>query len=212
VTVLKDRWEERVLPHLVEATCGSRQVRPLREQVCGGLAGRVLEIGFGSGLNVPHYPGAVQVVHAVEPNDVAWRIARRRVAASPVQVVRSGLDGRHLAEDDGSFDHVLTTFTLCTVPDLRQVLSEVHRVLRPGGRVHFLEHGLAPDLGVRRWQQRLEPLQRRVAGGCHLTRRPVAAVGEAGFDDLDVTARYLPGPAVLRPMGYLYLGSGRRVS
>jgi ubiquinone/menaquinone biosynthesis C-methylase UbiE len=195
-----------VLPHVVEKSCGTAELSPYRAATCEGLSGRVLEVGFGSGLNCAHYPAAVEEVAAVEPNDRAWRMAQPRVEASGARVTRSGLDGQRLTEPDGSVDHVLTTFTLCTIADVRVALDEMRRVLRPGGEVHFLEHGLAPSPRVRRWQRRLEPVQRRVAGGCHLTREPAALLTAAGFEVLEVSTGYLPGPAFTKPMAHLYRG------
>lgn len=200
-------YQERVLPHIVERTCGVGELEERRRAVCEGLAGRVLELGFGSGLNCAHYPTGVTEVAAVEPSDVAWRMAARRVAAATPAIERSGLDGERLGEPDGSVDHVLSTFTLCTIPDVRAALTEALRVLRPGGRLHFLEHGLAPSPRVRTWQRRLEPLQKRLGGGCHLTRQPVELLTSAGFEVLQVETGYLPGPAVSRPMAHLYRGT-----
>jgi ubiquinone/menaquinone biosynthesis C-methylase UbiE len=202
-------WEERVVPHLVEASCGTGAVRWHRRIAVEGLHGRVVEVGFGSGLNVPHYPAGVTSVHAVEPSDRAWALAAPRVASSPVAVVRSGLDGQALAEDDDSFDCALVTFSLCTIPDQRAALREVRRVLRPGGTLHFLEHGIAPDPRVVRWQHRLEPVQRRLGGGCHLTRDPVADVRSAGFEVLDTQWEYLRGPAVGHAFGSVHRGVAR---
>ena len=199
-------WERHVLPRVIDRVCGVGELHERRAVVCSGLEGRVVELGFGSGLNVEHYPPAVTEVRAVEPNDDAWKLARRRIAAGSTSVARSGLDGQRLAEEDGSCDDVLSTFVLCTIPDHRAALAEAFRVLRPGGELHFLEHGLAPDPGVQRWQHRLEPLQRRLAGGCRLTRRPVEAAEEAGFEVRDVEEGYLPGPAIGRPGGYVYRG------
>ena len=159
-------YRDQVLPRVINVTCGSSIARPLRERACAGLTGEVLEIGFGSGLNVPFYPPAVSSVSAVEPAGLGWRLAAKRVEASPVPVRRAGLDGQALPFADDSFDSALSTWTLCTIPDPGAALRELLRVLRPGGTFHFLEHGLAPDEKVRRWQRRLEPVQRRVAGGC----------------------------------------------
>jgi SAM-dependent methyltransferase len=177
-----------------------------RERVCAGLRGRVLEIGFGSGLNLGCLPHEVTSVVAVEPSDVGWRLSAKRRAASVVPVERRGLDGQAIDEADGSCDAALSTFTLCTIPDAGKALREVRRVLRPGAELHFLEHGHSPDPGVARWQRRLEPLQRRVAGGCHLTRDLPALLAEAGFDVVDLEVGYLPGPAPSHPFGYLYAG------
>jgi ubiquinone/menaquinone biosynthesis C-methylase UbiE len=145
------------------------------------LRGRVVEIGFGSGLNIPHYPPDLEAVLAVEPSALAWRMAALRIDASPVPVSLVGLDGQHIPLPDASCDAALLTFTLCTVPDPQQVLSELGRVLRPGGTVHFVEHGLSPDPGVAKWQRRIEPLRCRPAGGCHLTRDPTKSMEQAGF-------------------------------
>lgn len=197
-------WEDRVLPHCVELTLGTGLVKARREQVCSGLSGRVLEIGFGSGLNVEHYPPAVDRVAAVEPSDVAWHIAEtKHSGGGRPPVVRAGLDGQELALADGSMDAALSTFTLCTIPQVEVALAEVARVLRPGGAFHFLEHGLAPDPGVARWQHRLTPVQRRLAAGCHLDR-PIAEVVEgSGLVVEDLDTFYLPG---LKVFGRIYLG------
>jgi SAM-dependent methyltransferase len=187
-------YEDRVLPRVVDKMCGAREMTRWRAATVDGLAGTVVEIGFGSGLNVPVYPPEVERVHAVEPAAVARRLAAPRIAASSVPVDHVGLRGESLPLDDDSCDGALCTFTLCTIPGVEQALAEVRRVLRPGGRFHFLEHGLAPDAGVVRWQRRLEPLQRRLAGGCHLTRDPVALVTAAGFEIERVEHRYARGP------------------
>jgi len=191
-------YSTQVVPRLVNTACGSRVTRVRRQQVCSGLHGRVLEIGFGSGLNVPFYPADVQVVDAVEPADVGWRLAARRLAASPVAVRRSGLDGQLLPFADDTFDGALSTWTLCTIPDPLAALREVRRVLRPGAALHFVEHGLAPDASVQRWQHRLEPFQQRLAGGCHLTRPITALISDAGWDVLGLQTLYERGaPKVL---------------
>ena len=201
-------YRDHVLPRLVDKTCGVAAIEPQRRRVCTGLAGEVLEIGFGSGHDVPHYPAEVTRVRAVEPSDLAWRLAGERVAASPVPVERAGLDGQRLDLADESVDAVLVAFSLCTIPDALAALGEMRRVLRPEGRVHFLEHGLAPDGDVRRWQRRIEPIQKRLAGGCHLTREPVALLEQAGFAIVEVEEFYQPDTP--RPMGALSLGVARR--
>jgi ubiquinone/menaquinone biosynthesis C-methylase UbiE len=186
-------YGEQVLPRIVNVACGLKNNEPLRRRVCAELDGEVVELGFGSGHNVPFYPEAVKRVAAIEPADVGWKLARKAVSASPVPVERSGLDGQSLPFADDSFDAALSTWTLCTIPDVAAALSEVRRVLRPGGTLHFLEHGLAPDERVRRWQHRLEPVQKRLFGGCHLTRPIVDLLAAAGFTITELDVFYEEG-------------------
>jgi SAM-dependent methyltransferase len=187
-------YRDKLLPRLVERACGTAELRPWRERVTAGLHGRVVEIGFGSGLNVPHYPDDVEVVLAVEPAELSRRLAAPRVQASPVDVQHVGLDGQSLPIDDHTCDAALSTFTLCTIPDVGAALGEVRRVLKPGGRLHFLEHGLSPDASVATWQRRLDPIQHVVGDGCHLTRDAIALVEAAGFTIDWVDQRYGRGP------------------
>lgn len=210
-------WNDALVPRVTDVLLGAGRIHDLRERVCAGLVGEVLEIGFGSGLNASHYPAAVTKVWAVEPSDVAWDIAEARqresARAEPGRppVVRAGLDGQVLDLPDASMDSALSTFTLCTIPDVVAALREVRRVLRPGGALHFLEHGLAPDPGVARWQHRLTPLQRRVAAGCHLDRPVATLVEEGGLVVEDLDTFYLGGavPGV-KVAGHLYLGRAVR--
>lgn len=199
-------WNERVVPRLVDAALRGPEIEQLREQVCAGLRGSVLELGLGSGMNTPFYPAEVDSVDAVEPSDLGWELSARRRSETTVPVRRVGLDGQALDADDAAYDAVLSTFTLCTIPDVALALREVRRVLRPGGTFHFLEHGLGPSAGVRRWQGRLEPVQKRVAGGCHLTRDVPTLVAAAGLEVEDLDQHYLEGPGFMKPWTYLSLG------
>ena len=186
-------YAEQVLPRIVNAACGMKSSNPLRSRVCEGLHGHVVEIGFGSGLNIPFYPDSVTGVAAIEPADLGWKLAGKRLADSAVPVERSGLDGQSLPLPDDSCDTALSTWTLCTIPDAVAALQEVRRVLKPGGTLHFVEHGLAPDDKVRHWQHRLEPMQKRLFGGCHLTRPIADLLTKAGFTITEVDVFYEKG-------------------
>ena len=201
-------YEEQVLPRFVDLVLSGRQFTELRARVAADLDGEVLEVGFGSGRNVPHYPPGVKRVLAVDPAEVGRTLARHRLAASPVPVEFVGLDGENLPMPDESVDHVLTTWTLCTIPDVDRALAEMRRVLRPGGAVHFLEHGRSADPKVARWQDRLTPLQRKVAGGCHLNRPVERLITDAGLRVTKLETYSLKGP---KTFGSMYEGAATKV-
>ena len=196
-------YVDRILPRCTHLLLSGTEFTKIRSRVASGLTGDVLEVGFGSGLNVPYYPSEVDRVLAVDPAVVGRKLAAGRVSASPVPVEYVGLDGASLPLESATIDHVLVTWTLCTIPEVDDALDEVHRVLRPGGQLHFVEHGLSPDLGVAKWQHRLTPLQRRVAGGCHLNRPIDRLIEGAGFAVTQLDTYQLGGP---RPMSYMYEG------
>jgi ubiquinone/menaquinone biosynthesis C-methylase UbiE len=167
---------------------GQKRMADVRARVCAALLGEVVEVGFGTGLNVPYYPPDVKRVLAVEPSRVCMRIAESRIARSSTHVQLAGLDGQQLDLPSDQFDAVLSTWTLCTIPDLAAALGEIWRVLKAGGSLRFVEHGLAPDPKVALWQHRLEPINKRLAGGCHLTRQIPEMIASAGFaiEQLDI--------------------------
>ena len=199
-------WEGQVLPRVIDKVLGNEEMAKVRVRSLDGLHGTVVEIGFGSGPNVPLYPEAVTKVYAVDPSAVGRKLAAGRVAASPIPIEFVGLDGEHLPLADDAADSALSTWTLCTIPDVGAALGELRRVLRPGGELYFLEHGHSPVDKVARRQQRFDPLQRRVAGGCHLTRDIPALLDDAGFDVDRVVEFDIAGPKI---MSHMFSGVAR---
>lgn len=196
-------YGDQVLPRIINVVLSNGEFRKIRQRVATRLSGDVLEVGFGSGLNVPFYPSDVRRVFAVDPATVGRKLAAKRVSASSVPVEYVGLDGASLPLDSESVDHVLVTWTMCTIPGVEQALGEIRRVLKSGGQVHFAEHGRSPDPKVARHQDRLNPLQRRFAGGCNLNRPIDRLVTDAGFEITKLENFYLKGP---RAMSYMYEG------
>ncbi len=201
-------YEARILPRLTDRVMRGQDFGRLRARATAGLSGEVLEIGFGSGLNVPYYPPAVKRVRAVDPAALGRRLAARRVAGSPVPVEYIGADAQRLPLADASIDHALSTWTLCTVPDPARALAEIRRVLRPGGVLHFAEHGRSPDPRVARTQDRFTPLQRRLAGGCHLNRPISDLLTAAGFGLTSLDTFYMAGAG--HAWSYTFLGTAAR--
>lgn len=201
-------YRDQVLPRIQNKVMDREPNRAMRARACEGLAGTVVEVGFGTGLNAPFYPDTVDKVIAIEPSQVCMRIAAPRIDAAGVSVELGGLTGERLDLPSGELDAVLSTWTLCTIPNLDAALAELHRVLRPGGTFHFVEHGRAPDAKVARWQARIEPVWKRVAGGCHVTRRIDEEVVRAGFEIERLDAHYVAGEP--KAMGYTFEGRAIR--
>ncbi|MDP6539173.1 MAG: class I SAM-dependent methyltransferase [Planctomycetota bacterium] len=204
------RWyTERLLPRCLDLAMRGAKFRELRPTCVGEARGRVLELGFGSGLNLPFYSDGVDEVVAVDPAVLGRRLARERIATAPFPVRFAGLDGDRLELEDSSFDSVVSTWTLCTVPSPSRTLAEIGRVLRAGGRFHFLEHGRAPDGAVARWQDRLNPIQARLFGGCRLDRRIDELVRTAPIGEVRCETFYSGRP---RALSHLFRGTAVKVS
>jgi SAM-dependent methyltransferase len=199
-------YNEQVLPRFVNVMLGNKEFAQVRKEACAGLRGDAIELGFGSGLNLPHLPPEVTGVWTVDPSRVAVRLAAKRMVAAPVDVHVGGLDGERLDFPDDRFDCALSTMTLCTIPDARAALRELRRVMKPGALFHFAEHGHSPDAKVARTQDRFDGLQQKTAGGCHLNRPIDALLTDAGFEIDTIRNYYLKGP---KPWGYMYVGRAR---
>ena len=196
-------YEAKVLPRIVNLTCATKAMDKIRRPALEGLSGRVIELGFGSGPNLPLLPDEVTEVLAVDPAEEGRKLAAKRLAQSRVPVEFIGLDGQSLPLDDDSVDSALSTWTLCTIPDVGAALREVRRVLRPGGTFHFVEHGLSDDPRIARRQHRLTPIQRKVAGGCHLDRDIAQIIRDAGFELERCTTFQVAGP---KTASFMYSG------
>ena len=187
-------YERHVLPHVLSLACSTRPIRRQRQKVLPLARGRVLEIGMGAGHNLRFYdPERIEMVWGLEPAEQMRRLAERKVSSVPFEVRFLDLPGEEIPLEDDSVDTVVTTYTLCTIPDAPRALAQMHRVLKPGGELVFLEHGEAPDQNVRRWQRRLEPGWKKVFGGCYLTRPIQSLIKDAGFNIAEMDAMYVPG-------------------
>jgi ubiquinone/menaquinone biosynthesis C-methylase UbiE len=198
-------WYDRlVLPRLLDCACGLPMVTRQRRLVVPQASGRVLEVGIGTGLNLPHYDrGRITSLTGIDPGVAMHPLAARRAREHGLDVRLVPLSAERLPLADASFDTVVVTYTLCTIPDPLAALREMRRVLAPGGRLLFCEHGRAPEPSVQRWQARLQPLWGRLAGGCHLGRDVPALLAQAGFALPELHTGYIPGP---RPLAFHYCG------
>jgi ubiquinone/menaquinone biosynthesis C-methylase UbiE len=195
-----------VLPTLCHLAMRNQRLLPYRERVIGSADGRVLEIGIGSGLNLPFYRASVREVLGLEPSPQLIGMARSAAGRARTPVTFVGGSAEAIPLEDHSIDTLVTTWTLCTIPDASRALGEMRRVLRPDGRLLFVEHGMAPDAGVRRWQDWLTPAWRCISGGCHLNRPIQTMIGSSGFRLDRLETGYMPGP---KPMSFMYEGSAR---
>ena len=201
-------YRRKVLPFVMDKLMDTEELRARRRELLAPARGAVLEVGFGTGLNAPFYPRAVERVLAIDPNDGSEKRATARVAAASVPIELRTAVGEELPVADGSFDCVVTSFVLCTVADVDRALTEIARALKPGGKYLFCEHGLSDDPNVQRWQRRLDGLQQRLAGGCHLTRPIRASLARGGFELDSSRDFYLAGAP--RCSGFCTLGVATR--
>jgi ubiquinone/menaquinone biosynthesis C-methylase UbiE len=196
-------YSDHILPHVINLSMRNRELQPYRERVLARAEGRVLEIGIGSGLNLPFYGERVEQVLGLEPAPRLLAMAQDQAqhTARPVTLIAGSAEA--IPVEDHSIDTVVTTWTLCSIPDAIGALKEMRRVLRPGGQLLFVEHGLAPEDNVQRWQNRLTPLWKKIGGGCHLNRPIRALIERSGFDIAQIETGYAKGP---RPMTFFYEG------
>jgi ubiquinone/menaquinone biosynthesis C-methylase UbiE len=199
-------YNDYILPRLINLAMRNKELRPFRERVIGAAEGRVLEIGVGSGMNLPFYRPPVREVLALEPAPRLMTMAKSASRATSIPIKFLEASAEAIPLDEHSVDTIVTTWTLCSIPQAATALADMRRVLRPGGKLLFAEHGLAPEESVRRWQDRLTPVWRRIGGGCHLNRPIRSMIEGAGFHVDRIETGYIPGP---KPMTFMYEGSAR---
>jgi len=187
-------YSRYVLPKLIDKACSQPPMQALRERYVSRATGRVLEIGIGSGLNLEHYSDSVSAITGLDPATELTVMARQRAASASAPVDLLQVSGEEIPADDATYDTLVCTWTLCSIPNVYRALQEMHRVLKPGGSFYFVEHGLAPDSEVQGWQRRIEPLWKKIGGGCHLTRKADQLIADAGFLVPELDNGYQPGP------------------
>lgn len=203
-------YERRLLPRIINLACGLKPIRYQRKKVVPMAAGRVLEIGIGTGLNLSYYdPSKVERVIGLDPSEDSWKLAGERAEGLPFEVEFIGLEAEEIPLEADSIDTVLMTYSLCTIPGPVKALEGMRRVLKPGGKLIFCEHGSAPDAAVRKWQDRLNPMWGRVFGGCHLNRKIPALLEEGGFRVTQLDTMYLPGTPGFAGFNYWGQAEGR---
>ncbi len=198
-------YDNHILPHAINFMCGMKPIRLQRQKVVPSASGRILEVGMGTGLNMPFYSGDnVEVLYGLEPNEKSRKMAARPISEAGLNVEMIGLDGQEIPLDNNSVDTVVLTYTLCTIPDAYKAMAEMRRVLKPGGKLLFSEHGKAPDAAVAKWQNRINPTWKKMAGGCNLNRDIPELIKAGGFTFESLDEMYVPGPKFA---AYTYWGS-----
>lgn len=202
---MKNLYSRLIFPRLIDWCMAGDELTQYRRQVLAEAVGNVLEIGFGTGLNLPYYPETVEKLTAIEPNSGMNQLAQKRLSESSFEVDVVAASGENLPFSESCFDCVVSTWTLCSIPQVEAALAEICRVLRSGGKFLFIEHGLSPEPGIATWQNRLTPIQKRLADGCHLNRNIEALVKRSGFASLEIERFYARDEPKL--FGYLYQGT-----
>lgn len=202
-------YSRRILPYLLDWAMSDRALTPYRQEVLAQVQGEVLEIGFGTGLNLSYYPEQIRKLVAIDANPGVHALAQKRVQASSIIVDHRILNGETLPFPDNQFDSVVSTWTLCSIAHVEQALGEIYRVLKPGGRFYFVEHGLSHDPAVQVWQHRLTPLQKLIADGCHLNRN-IRQLVEGHFESVALEELYIDKLAKI--VGYLYKGTATKAA
>ena len=192
-----------VIPYCIDFAMSGSNLQPYRQQLLENIAGEILEIGFGTGLNLPHYPEQVTKITTIDPNPGMQKLARSRIKQSQITVDYKVLNGESLPMADQSFDSIVCTWTLCSIPLVEQAIAEVHRLLKPGGKFFFIEHGLSAESSVQVWQNRLTPVQKVLADGCHLNRN-IEQLVKQKFPN--VTTEQFYAPKLPKIIGYMYQG------
>ena len=188
-------WYDRnILPRLIEAGCSQPLLMKLRAAYVPQASGKVLEIGIGTGLNLQYYDAQRVELTGLDPAAELTGRAEARAQELELPVNMLGVSGESIPAEDKTFDSLVCTWTLCSIPNVESALDEMYRVVKPGGKLFFIEHGRSPDISVARWQRRIEPFWKRIAGGCHLTRSADELIGESGFNIMETESGYLPGP------------------
>lgn len=188
-------YENKVLPHIINTMCGMKPIRMQRQKVVPNAYGKVLEVGMGTGLNMPYYSkDKVDLIYGLEPNAKSCKMAEKSILQAGLNVEMIGLDGQEIPLEKNSVDTVVLTYTLCTIPDAHKAIAEMRRVLKPGGKLIFSEHGRAPDAAVQKWQDRINPTWKAITGGCHINRAIPELIQSGGFAFESLEEMYLPGP------------------
>ena len=196
-------YSNLVVPYCIDLAMSGSSLKQYRRQLLEGVSGEILEIGFGTGLNLPHYPKSVTKITTIDPNPGMQKLARSRIEQSQITVDYKVLNGESLPMTDASFDSIVCTWTLCSIPLVEQAIAEVHRLLKPGGKFFFIEHGLSDEQSIQAWQNRLTPIQKVIADGCHLNRQIDWLVRQQ-FPNVKIEQFY--APKLPKVLGYMYRG------